>query len=392
MPFVSHKDQRQNRPVFQEEYSPRASFGETFAAGVGLAIDEELSISSALNREGWSNRRKRAQQMIDDGLISRDDYIKKTRRGSKFQYDKLANDFDDVKSDAELKEERAQMLASRREYAEDVFERGSGVAQFLGSATAYMLDPVSIATMPIAYSTNGARGLAAVGQIALKAGATEMAAETGIQAFVFDHKHDINSPYDWQDALTNIATAGAGAAMLGGIGGGISEYIKAVRGKAKALPASEKLEFADETLSRLGETLSNNPLKKEGMTPKEAVDADIEFLRELDRRKTKAYKKPIEKPKPSRVEGDSNFTAKEKTVLSKIGQQDEFAQDMLRYKEKFPAIKADEPDLKGKMIDEPVRIKETGEIAKVKSDADVVYRRAKKRVDQLSRLRECLNA
>lgn len=392
MPFVSHKDRKQDRPIFQEEYTPEADFGEVFAAGVGITFDEELSISSALNREGWSDRRKQVQKMIDDGVINREDYIKRTRRGSKFQYDKLAKEFENVKSTAELEEERKALLRSRREYAEDVFSRGSGVARFLGQATGYMLDPLSVATMPISYSTNGARGLAAIGQAAIKAGATEMAVETGIQAFVFDHKHDIDSPYDWQDALSNIATAGAGAALLGGAGVGVREWIGSVRGKAKALPVSEQLDFADETLARVEDTLRDNPLRKEGMTSKELVDADVEFLRQLDERKTQSYKKPVEPVQQLKIDGDTNFTAKEKTVLSKIGQQDDFAQDILRYKQKFNIPEPEKLDLKGKMIDEKVRVKETGEITTVKSDADMVYRRAKKRVDQIAKLRACLNA
>ena len=50
------------------------------------------------------------------------------------------------------------------------------------------------------------------------------------------------------------------------------------------------------------------------------------------------------------------------------------------------------PSLKGVMIEEQVKIKETGEIVTVKSDAEVMLRRAKKRVTQMQKLRGCLGA
>lgn len=340
MAFVSQKDKRQAESIslFQEDYIAPAPFGETFAAGVGLAIDEELSISSTLNREGWANRKAHAEALIDAGEIDQGRYYRKTSRGFRWDWESLSQDRDDIKSNFELEEERKEMLARRREYAEDVFERGSGAARFLGSSVAFMLDPISVATMPIGFSTGAAKGLAAVGRAALKVGAVEMATETAIQAFVFEHKHDIESPYDWKDALANISTAAVAGGVLGGAGVGIREYIGSVRARIKDIPGDEKLDFADETLARMEETLSDNPLRKEGMSNKELVEADAAFMEGLEIRKTQAFKKEVPSIERVKIDGNPMLHGKEKSVLNKLGQEEDYAQDMLKYKQRFSSV------------------------------------------------------
>jgi len=274
MAFVSSRDEkmRSSDINFQEEFAPKSSFGDVYATSIGQTFDEELSISSKLNREGWSDRKRIVEGLIDSGALDKSKYSRSSLptpsslgglHSAQFDYEAASLDFEEIKDHKTLSEERNQLLKMRRDYANDVFERGSGTARFLGAATAFMLDPISIATMPIGYSVGAAKGLRAVGKAALKIGATEMAVETGIQAFVFDHKEEIDSPYGYQDAITNIGTAALGSALLGGTAMGIKEYISHVRLKTKDLPDSEQLQFADETLARLEETLSHNPLRKE---------------------------------------------------------------------------------------------------------------------------------
>jgi hypothetical protein len=59
---VAFINQTDRRTVFQEARPdaniPSPGFSETFAASVGLTIDENLSISQSLNREGWQNRQE----------------------------------------------------------------------------------------------------------------------------------------------------------------------------------------------------------------------------------------------------------------------------------------------------------------------------------------------
>jgi hypothetical protein len=267
MPFINETDKR---TVFQEampdQNIPSPGFGETFAASVGLTIDENLSISQSLNREGWQNRQELIRKKIDEDSLNRDDYM--DRRG-RFDYNRAATDLNDptIKSDQVLEQERREMLGRRRKYAEDVIERGNGIAQFLGMATAYMLDPISIATMPIAMPATAAKSLSIAGRALLtarNAAVIETATELAIQPFVYEHKQDIESPYTYKDALVNIAGAAIGASALGGVAGGVSGYLRKVRGEVEAKGViTPEVESALENLARMQESIDYGRANRE---------------------------------------------------------------------------------------------------------------------------------
>lgn len=253
------------------------------------------------------------------------------------------------------------MLAKRRAYREEVFEYGSGTAQFLGAMNAYMLDPVSIATMPIASATTTAKGLQAVGRVALKAGAIEGATEMAIQPFVYSHKHDIGAPYDWKDALLNISTAAIGASALSGSTQGIKEFIRSARvsAEAKGMPEAEYL-------SRMEDTLSENPLRKEGMDTEQLVKADVEFLETMETKRA-AMNEPSIKPEhfdtPPKPKAESGTVSqRERSILDRIGQTEEYDQDMQSFRSRQG------PDQKAPMV-----IEQDGELVdagKVMDDLD----------------------
>jgi hypothetical protein len=259
MPFINETDRR---TVLQEATPdinvPTPGFSETFSASVGLTIDENLSISQSLNREGWQDRQELIRKKIDEDALNRDDYM--DRRG-RFDYNRAATDLNDpqIKTDQVLEQERRDMLGRRRKYAEDVIERGNGMAQFLGMANAYMLDPISIATMPIALPATTAKSLSIVGRSLLaarNAAVIETATELAIQPFVYEHKQDIESPYTYKDALTNIAGAAIGASALGGVAGGVSGYLRKVRGEVESKGViTPEVESALENMARMQESI-----------------------------------------------------------------------------------------------------------------------------------------
>jgi hypothetical protein len=197
------------------QYTPvkEASFGEVFAASVGSVFDENLSVSGGLNRQGWRERESMVRSILaSNDSFNRKDYI--DRRG-RFDYDRFAEDSGDerVKTDSQLNEERMALLQSRREYSEDVIERGSGMAQFLGMATAFILDPINLATMGAGSSVSASKATTTIGKAmlgardaALISGATELA----IQPMVYAHKSDIDSPYAASDAIEALASASVG--------------------------------------------------------------------------------------------------------------------------------------------------------------------------------------
>ncbi len=274
MPFISTKAKREfNQSVVPSSYVEEASFSETFAASVGQTFDEDLSISSMLNLEGFNQRQQQVKELGDSGAF---DINKYTSGVGDVDYNKLGQDFPEfkLKTDQELFEERKALLKKRREYAQDVFERGNGMAQFLGMANAFMLDPINIATMPIATAGTAAKGLSTIGR-AIQVGRNEaglaVAAELMIQPLVYQHKHAIDSPFEFTDALANIATAATGAFAIGSAAGGISGYLKAVREKTANLPLDDSAKMALESLARVEDDLNTIKASKS----EEVVDSGV---------------------------------------------------------------------------------------------------------------------
>ena len=287
MPFISQTDKR---TVFQEAIPdkniPAPGFGETFTASLGLTIDEDLSISQSLNREGWQNRRELIVQKINEDALNRDDYLDQLGR---FDWNRAATDLNDpfIKTDQVLEQERREMLAGRRKYAEDVIARGNGMAQFLGMANAFMLDPISIATMPIAFPATTAKSLSIAGRALLtarNAAVIETATELAIQPFVYEHKQDIESPYTYKDALQNIAGAAIGAGALGGIGGGVSGYLRKVRVEVEAKGViTPEVESALDNIKRMEESIDYGRSNREP-TIRQVAD-DNPYLFEVNPKK-----------------------------------------------------------------------------------------------------------
>lgn len=389
MPFVSQRDQRSRdqQSIYQTEPAPaRSSFGEVFSAAVGQVVDEEMSISGSFNREGWAKRKSQVEQLIDAGKLDKNKYMVRNRRGAKFDYDAAAKDFPEIASTETLQEERKLLLKMRREYAQDVIDRGSGTAQFLGAMSAYMLDPISIATLPISTAGVTARGLQGIGQTAIRAGAIEGIAEAGIQSFVYRNKQDIESPYDWKDALSSIATAATGAALLSGAGKGIADFLQGAKVKAQSLPASDDIEMATESIDRMLETLKDNPYKKEGMPTEELVNSEKRWLEELEIRrkqinesasKADDYIEPESKPMGRGEDGQ-----RARKVLSEKGLLDEYDRDLLTFKQRqgTAGLYQIEQNFSG------IKIKSKGADA----EADKVWRQAVKRRKSLDVLEKCL--
>jgi len=259
MPFISQKDNRQRMQTYAPaEYIEVPEFSEVFNASVGLAIDEGLSISGYLNNELYRERNQKINTLREEGFA-----VQKYRdRKGRMDYDRLSRDTDDfIQTDAVLHEKRNEKLRQRREYAEDVIERGSGYAQFFGMATGFMLDPINIATLPIATAGVSAKGLgvlASAMNVAGREAALATSAELAIQPLVYNHKLDIESPYSVEEALMAIGGAAVGGALLGGVAGGLAGYLRKVSQKSRetlepAINSTE--EMAITTLERVAEDI-----------------------------------------------------------------------------------------------------------------------------------------
>jgi len=266
MPLINKSSQSEvldNFTPYDHQKMQEAEFSEVFDASLGYVIDEELSISTSLNREGWSQRKAIIDKMVESGELDNVDQYRPRSGFKAIDYNKVAGDLkrDDIKTDDQLTTERNALLKSRRDYSQEVISRGSGTAQFLGAMNGYMLDPVNILTVGIATPAVTAKAISIIGRAALTArnaavigGATEI----GIQAFVYQHKQEIDSPYSAGDALANVAMAATGAGVIGGVTGGLSGWLRKVRETADELPETPELKTAKESLQRQEDTLKGS--------------------------------------------------------------------------------------------------------------------------------------
>ena len=151
MPILSNQDQREYYQNLRgpQEFREDPTFFETMGSAFGFVIDEELSVSSLLNRQGYDDRNKQIFEMSSEGF----DLKPYTDITGELDYDRLAEDTGLIKTNRELYDERTEILRKRREENQDVIERGNGFAQFLGSMGGYMLDPINVATMGIGVGT-----------------------------------------------------------------------------------------------------------------------------------------------------------------------------------------------------------------------------------------------
>lgn len=252
MPLLSQRDERDFYETLNlGEYKTAPTFTESFSAGFDYAIDEGLSISSLLNRQGYEDRNQKLFDMTNDGF----DLQLYTDDGGSIDYDRIAADTGLIKSDRELYDERNEILRKRREVNEDVLARGNGIGQFLGSMSGYMLDPINIATLPIGLGTayKGMSVLSNALMASRNAAAIGVASELAIQPLVYQHKHDINSPYEFSDAAIAVASVAAGSALIGGAVGGLSGYFRRVIEKSQEFvsfkPVSQAINDIDEKLA-----------------------------------------------------------------------------------------------------------------------------------------------
>ncbi|MCS5594177.1 MAG: hypothetical protein NZ730_06500 [Porticoccaceae bacterium] len=200
------------------------TFSETMRSAYGFVRDEERSVSSMFNNQSYFDRREEVKRLGDEGFNLKP----YTGRYGEFNYDKFASDTGLVKNDLEIAKERNAMLAERRARSQDVMDRGSGFATFLGMAGSYMADPLNLATLPFGGVGTAAKGMSILGRTLVGArnmAAITVATETAIQPLVYKHKHDIDSPYGIDDAIRVIGITGLTAGILGGGAQGLSGYL-----------------------------------------------------------------------------------------------------------------------------------------------------------------------
>lgn len=264
MPILSNQDQRdyyQNMRGPQEAQED-PTFFETMGSAFDFVIDEELSVSSLLNRQGYDDRNEQIFKMTNEGF----DLKPYTDVTGEIDYDRISDDTGLVRTNRELYDERTEILRKRREENQDVVERGNGIAQFIGSMGGYMLDPINVATMGIGVGTayKGMSTLSRALMTGRNTAAIAVASESAIQPLVYKHKHDIGSPYEFNDALMAIGTTAIGAGLLGGAMGGVAGYFTRLSEDASKFVSFKPIDKVDVEVKLTPEQESINVLQKMG--------------------------------------------------------------------------------------------------------------------------------
>lgn len=207
---------------------PVTGFKENWGAALGLAIDEEMSISSDINGPDFKARNEFLYSQIKDGKIANSDAFVKSDSPNHIQYDwnSLAREAKkqglDVKTDTELLGETRQKLAERRSYAMGVMEKANvpgTMGIFAGYMQAGVLDPVNIgATLlgPIAMAKY-LGNVASVRRVMIAEGAIGVASEAAVSPFIHNWKETLGVDYTLDEALLNMGAAGLLNAGIGGL-------------------------------------------------------------------------------------------------------------------------------------------------------------------------------
>ena len=111
MPILSNQDQREYYQNLRgpQEFQEDPTFFETMGSAFNFVIDEELSVSSLLNRQGYDDRNEQIFKMSSEGF-NLNPYTDVT---GELDYDRLAEDTGLIKTNRELYDERIEILRKR---------------------------------------------------------------------------------------------------------------------------------------------------------------------------------------------------------------------------------------------------------------------------------------
>ncbi len=197
---------------------------ETRSAAYEFVQDEERSSSWSYNNQMYQERFDTVRGFVDEGIDLR------SYQGTDgvFNYNRFAEETGLVKTDRELAQEKADLLSIRRQENQDIMARGGGGSKFLGMAGSYMTDPLNFNQLlvPVGSANVAVQSMSTLAKslyYGRNAMATALVAETGIQASVYQHKQNIESPYTKMDAIKMIGITTLSAGLFtGGLTAGIS--------------------------------------------------------------------------------------------------------------------------------------------------------------------------
>ena len=240
---------------------PETGFTENWQASLGLTIDQYLPFSSLQDPESdYSNvfsgffskspiqvRNEQLRSFVDEGEVPEEIYNQYTKRrhaGRTTDWDGIAQwanenipDLQDkFVTQAEMFEKNKEILANRKVYADDIFERSNGwgiVGQLAGGMHAGVLDPVTVATLPLAAPSLGVSAMSRsmyAAQLAWRSAALNMGVQLAMEPFVMHWNEQLDSEYTLKDAMINVGAAGLFGGFIG-LGSGYLGHGGSVQGR-----------------------------------------------------------------------------------------------------------------------------------------------------------------
>ena len=226
MTILSDKGNRsliQNLTPFKPELvNPTGA--ETRSSAYEFVQDEERSSSWSYNNQMYQDRFDTVRGFVEEGI----DLRNYQGTNGVFNYNRFAEETGLVKTDRELAQEKSDLLSIRRQKNQDIMARGGGGSKFLGMAGSYMTDPLNFNQLlvPVGSASVAVQSMSTLAKslyYSRNVMGVALVAETGIQATVYQHKQNIESPYTKMDAIkmVGITTLSAGI-LTGGLTAGIS--------------------------------------------------------------------------------------------------------------------------------------------------------------------------
>lgn len=216
-------------------YERESTLWENFTVGVGEMVDENLSISSAINAPDYSDRDRELNRDIDAGEFPSDFKEKFVREapgvGIGINYGGMAEYANlkfgkSYKTNSELITDRDHELDIRRVYREDIMRRSPDygtIAQLAGGFAGAALDPINIgaAFVPMGYGINGLSRAKYTASMVGKGATLGVASAVAVEPFIYSWKQEIGAEYLWEDAVFNMVASGILEGSIAGVSGSI---------------------------------------------------------------------------------------------------------------------------------------------------------------------------
>lgn len=259
-------------------------FKDNYGAALGMAIDEELSISSVIHSPDFKPRNEELWSLVKQGSLPNHEafLLESAPTYRKYDWAALARyaqkEGYDIQTDVEIMGKNREELASRRRYAQDIMDRadGAGVA---GMVAGYLhggtVDPVNVGLMvlgPLAFGRYMA-GAGSVMRTMAVEGSLGVAGEAAIAPFVHEWKETMGVDYTIDDVLVNMAATGGLNAGLGGLAEWAGQI---VRGAKDAGLDTTPLELSREEFQRLADEFGAEADPEEVLRQMDSIEKEME--------------------------------------------------------------------------------------------------------------------